>query len=102
MVPGDRLTTGRRRLRHGTTEEESVVQIKQDTAKVHLLDDDKALCGITYPEHTVRLRDWAGGFTPASLGTRVCRDCEEKAGTAARFEPGEGARPSGFTPIDQT
>jgi len=76
----------------------SVTQIKQ-AQTVHLIDGyGKALCidevpapedGSGRPVPTVHVEHWRGGFTPASLGSRICRDCEEKAGTAGHFEPGE-------------
>jgi hypothetical protein len=72
--------------------EGAVTQIKQDTSKVHLVDDDtRALCGTERMDSTVELASWQAGFTPAVLGARICRDCEEKAGMGARFEPGEKA-----------
>jgi hypothetical protein len=78
-----------------------MTRISQDTAKVHLLGDDgKALCDVQYPQHTVELASWQAGFTPASLGARVCRDCEAKAGLAASFAKGERTTPRGMTPID--
>jgi hypothetical protein len=40
-------------------------------------------------DSTVELASWQAGFTPAVLGARICRDCEEKAGMGARFKPGE-------------
>jgi hypothetical protein len=66
-----------------------MTQIGQDTQTVHLLNaKGKALCKADSPTG-IAASDWAAGFTPAGLGTRICRNCETKAGTAAVFEPGE-------------
>lgn len=87
--------------------EHRMTQINQDTSTVHLLDGHGApLCGTadTAAPPGVYASQWKAGFTPAGLGTRICRTCEEQAGTAAVFEPGEREaeqhRPSGFTPQD--
>ena len=80
-----------------------MTQIKHDTEKVHLVGDDgRAICGVEYAESTVELASWKAGFTPASVGTRICRDCEEKTGLGARFEPDEEDRmPSTWRPLDR-
>lgn len=67
-----------------------MIQIKQDTSKVHLIGDDgRALCGVEPADQTVELATWQAGFTPAAIGARVCRDCEGEAGMGAKFEAGE-------------
>lgn len=67
-----------------------MTQIKHDTEKVHLIgDDQRAICGVEYANRTHELATWQAGFTPASIGSRICRDCEDKAGMGASFELGE-------------
>jgi hypothetical protein len=78
-----------------------MIRIKQDTDKVHLLgDDDRAICGAEHTGRTLELATWQAGFTPAAIGTRVCRDCEAEAGTAAKFEPGEKDEGTTWKPLD--
>lgn len=71
-----------------------MTKLRQDTQTVHLLGEDgQPLCSVEHvrgvPPMGIRSTEWAAGFTPGTLGTRICRDCEEKAGTATHFEPGE-------------
>lgn len=79
-----------------------MTRIKQDTEKVHLVGEDgRALCEHKYPEHVVEVASWLAGFTPASVGSRLCRDCEATAGTGAKLA--EAERPSGaWHPLDST
>lgn len=82
-----------------------MTMIQQDTQAVHLAGEDgKALCSAPADALVlIEAKEWTAGFTSASQGARVCRDCEEKAGTAAVFAPGEREAedlPSGFTPQD--
>jgi hypothetical protein len=81
-----------------------MTRIKQNTSKVHLTGDDgRAICGVTYPETVVELASWQAGFTPAALGSRICRGCEEKAGMGARYESGEKTtrQPTTWQPLDR-
>lgn len=76
-----------------------MTQIRQDTQKVHLVGEDgRAICGVEDVGQTVELAAWQAGFTPATIGARVCRGCEEKAGTGARFE--HGGERSNWKPLD--
>lgn len=68
-----------------------MTQIGQDTGAVHLADTNgKPLCGAG-PDTLalVTATEWKAGRTSAGQGARMCRKCEELAGTGAVLEPGE-------------